>query len=481
MSSDPTHDARETERTTSSEPAPPTTTVRRRAQLAIVLLCLIASAVLGAVNEPPTLWGLLPLGLFVVLLLLDLDIVITTVLAFLSALLLLGSPPQVAAEFLGDALGSDVMAIGMIILLGGGLGEVLMRTGAATDLVLLIMNRLGVGSPLRAQLGIMVASAVLVIALGTLIGAFALAAPLIIPIAARLGFTRSGTALMMFIGGTCGMFVAPFVGSMVAIRTASGISYPEFVVTAGGPLAIACFAVGFVLVRWNLRHPVDAEDYYGEEDKADSDAQVPRHARASTLAFLLSFVAIVVYAISTGAGTSFAALALMLMAVISGFAGRLKVTETLAALYEGCGKLFNFLLMFWLLGALFLAIEELNPYEVLLNKFGDNLQALGTFAFLVLVGLIGWLGIQGASAAQVLLVDKIFGPTAAALGVPVPAWSVVLLASAQADTYGPAPGVNMIAPVGMARSTALKRVLYSSWILLIVSLGVYMAELAILH
>src|SRR5690625_1972802 len=235
MSTDPTPDADEPERAASNQQ--PVSPFRRTAQFAVVALCLLASAVLGVLNGSPTLWGLLPLGLFVVLLLLDVDIVITTVLAFLSSLLLLGSSPSVAAEFLGDALGSDEMAICMIILFCGGLGEVLIRTGAATDLVLLIMNRLGVGSPLRAQHGIMVASAVLVIALGTLIGAFALAAPLIIPIAARLGVTRSGTALMMFIGGTCGMVVAPFVGSMVAIRTASGISYPEVVVTAGGPLA----------------------------------------------------------------------------------------------------------------------------------------------------------------------------------------------------------------------------------------------------
>ncbi|MDA3624681.1 permease [Saccharopolyspora sp. WRP15-2] len=456
-------------------------TVRRRIQGGLVALGLIASAVLGPLTEPPTLWGLLPLGLFVVLLLIDLDIVIAAVVTSASALLVLGSNPAEAAGFLGDALGSDVLAIGMIIVLGGGLGEVLLRTGAAADLVRMIMRKLGDDSPARAQLGIMLASAVLVVALGTLIGAFALAAPLVIPIAARLGFTKSGTALMLFVGGTCGMFVAPFVGSMVAIRTASGISYPDFVLTAGGPLAVACFAAGFALVRWNLRHPVDADDYYGEEDEADSSAEIPAHARASTVAFLVAFVAIVAYAVIAGPGTAFAALALLVMAAVAGFAGRLKATELLTALYEGCGRLFNFLLMFWLLGALFLIIEEINPYEVLMAQWGGNLQALGTFAFLIIVGLIGWLGIQGASAAQVVLVDKIFGPTAAALGVPVPAWSVVLLASAQADTYGPAPGVNMIAPVGMARSTALKRVLYSSWILLFVSLAVYAVELAILH
>jgi predicted histidine transporter YuiF (NhaC family) len=455
--------------------------LRRRVQLGVCTAGLLVSAVLGPLTDAPTLWGLLPLGLFVVLLLLDLDIVLATVVSCLAAMLILGAEPGTAAGFLGDALGSDVMAIGMIIVLGGGLGEVLTRTGAASDLVQLIMRRLGTHSPVRAQLGIMLASAVLVIALGTLIGAFALAAPLVIPIAARLGFTRSGTALMMFIGGTCGMFVAPFVGSMVAIRTASGITYPDFVLSAGGPLAIACFAVGFFLVRWNLRHPVSQDDYYTAEDGAADTAEVPRHARASTWGFLISFVVIVAYAIVTGPGTPYAILALLVMSAVAGFAGRLPLPDVLKAIYAGCGKLFNFLLLFWLLGALFLVIEELNPYEVMLSRWGGDLQALGTFAFLIIVGLIGWLGIQGASAAQVLLVDRIFGPTAEALGVPIAAWSVVLLASAQADTYGPAPGVNMIAPVGMARSTALKRVLYSSWVLLLVSLAVYIGELAILH
>ncbi|TCP47862.1 putative ion transporter superfamily protein YfcC [Tamaricihabitans halophyticus] len=457
------------------------TPLRRGVQTAIAVAGLVLSAVLGPLTSSPTLWGFLPLALYAVLLLADLDIVLATTVGLLSGLLVLGAGPIDAADYLADSLASDVVVIGLVIVLGSGLGEVLMKTGAATDLVRLIVQRMGIDSALRAQLGIMLATGVLVIALGTLIGAFALAAPLVIPIAARLGFTRSGTALMMFIGGTCGMFVAPFVGSMVAIRSSSGISYPEFVLVAGGPLAIACFVVGFFLVRWNLRRPTSPEDFYGADDQVDEALEVPRYARQSTVAFLGSFVLMVVYAVLTGAGTSFAVLALIGMAVVAGAAGRLSPTALLRALYDGCGRLFNFFLLFWLLAALFAVIEELNPYEILLDLWGSNLVALGTFTFLVLVGLIGWIGIQGASAAQVLLVDQIFGPTADALGVPIAAWSVVLLASAQADTYGPFPGVNMIAPVGLARSTALKRVLYSSWVLLLVSLAVYTIEIAILH
>lgn len=472
--------SRGVEQDLSSKAVPPTRAGRTVAQIAVSALGLITAAVVGVASDGPSLWGLLPLLVYAALLLLDLDIVISTGTALLSGLLMLRSGPAAVAELLGGALGSDVVVIGLVIVLGAGLGEVLMRTGAAGELVKVVIKRFGIDSPVRAQLGIMLATAVLVIALGTLIGAFALAAPLVIPIAARLGFTRSGTALMIFVGGTCGMFVAPFVGSMIAIRTASGISYPEFVLVAGGPLAIACFGVGFLLVRWNLRHPADAADFYDEEDQVDPHEERLPHARASILGFLTTFVAVVAYAIISGASTSYAILALLVMALVAGACGRMSPKNLLKAIYEGSGRLFNFFLLFWLLAALFAAIEQLDPYTVLLERYGSNLRALGTFLFLVLVGLIGWLGIQGASAAQVVLVDKIFGPTAAALGVPVGAWSVVLLASAQADTYGPFPGVNMIAPVGLARSTALKRVLYSSWGLLLLSLGVYVLELWLL-
>ncbi len=450
------------------------------AQVVATTAGLVTAVVLGFALDTPGIWGLLPLLMYAALLLLNVDVVGATAVALLSGFLMLQSGPAESAGILGEALGSDIVVIGLVIVLGAGLGEVLMRTGAAGDLVRVVIARFGIDSPIRAQLGIMLATAILVIALGTLIGAFALAAPLIIPIAARLGFTRSGTALMMFIGGTCGMFVAPFVGSMIAIRTASGIGYLEFVAVAGGPLAIACFTVGFFLVRWNLRHPADAADFYDDEDQVDPEETVPQHARASTLGFLAAFVVAVVYGVATEAGTAYAILALIFLSLVAGAFGRMRPEQLLAAIYDGSGRVMNFFLLFWLLGAMFAVIELMDPYTVILESYGSALETLGTFAFLLLVGLIGWIGIQGASAAQVVLVDNIFGSTATALGVPVSAWSVVLLASAQADTYGPWPGANMIAPVGLARSTALKRVLYTSWILLLVSLAVYAVELWLL-
>ncbi|MEU3270510.1 Na+/H+ antiporter NhaC family protein [Saccharomonospora sp. NPDC006951] len=451
-----------------------------KARGGLVAVVLLGSLLIGFTVDGPTLWGLAPIAIYAVLVLAGLDIMLASVAALVSGFLLLHINPIDAAGMLGDALGTEIVEIGLIIMLGAGLGEVLTRTKGATHLVRMIVDRFGVDTAIRAQLSIMIASAVLVIALGTLIGAFAIAAPIVIPIAARLRFTKSGTALMMFIGGACGMFVAPFVGSMVAIREYSGISYPEYVMTAGGPLAIVCFAVGFAVIRYCQRRPVSDDDFYDESEITDSTEELPKTARHSTFAFLLTFSVLVVYGVITRAGTSFAVVALIVMAVATGVAARMPVNDVLKAIYTGCGKLVDMFLLFWMLAALLAVVEELRPYDVLLERFGDDLKALGVFGFLVVVALIGWLGISGASAAQVIVIDRVFGPTAAALGVPVSAWAVVLLCSCQADTFGPFPGPNMISPMAFARSTALKRMIYCGWILLSASLVVYVVQLAVL-
>lgn len=453
-------------------------------RLQVVQACLTATALLlslvvGISVDGATLWGLLPIAVYAVLILAGIEILLASVAALLSGLLLMQADPLEASTLLGDAMGSEIVLIGLIIMLGAGLGEVLTRTRGASYLVQMIVDRFGVHTEVRAQLSIMLASGVLVIALGTLIGAFAVAAPIVLPIAARLQFAKSATALMMFIGGSCGMFVAPFVGSMVAIREYSGVSYPEYVVSAGGPLAVVCFAVGYFVIRYCQRRPLE-DDFYDPAEFEAPEATLPRSARTSTIVFLIAFAVLVTYGVATKAGTGFAVVALIVMAAAAGVAARLPLAELLQTMYRGCGRVVDMFLLFWVLAGLLAIVEELKPYDVLLSRYGDDMEQLGVLTFLVVISLIGWLGISGASAAQVIVIDQVFGSTAAALGVPASAWAVVLLCSCQADTFGPFPGPNMVSPMAFARSTALKRMIYCGWILLSASLIVYVVELAIL-
>ena len=89
-----------------------------------------------------------------------------------------------------------------------------------------------------------------------------------------------------------------------------------------------------------------------------------------------------------------------------------------------------------------------------------------TLVGLVLV-LVGWLGISGAAVAQVTLMDKLFAPLAASLGINPGAWSLILLASSQIDWFGPFPGPDMVAQMGLARSRSLRLILYNGWAIMV--------------
>ncbi len=459
--------------------------LRRRICTVIALAGLLASLVLGQVVQAPTLWGLLPILLYAALCLLGLDIVVSTVVAVLSGILIAARPPTQVGELLGASLGDLVTMIGLIIVLGAGVGEVLRVTGVADTIVSAIMRTVGERSRHAVTFGVMVACLVLVASLGTLAGALAIAAPILIPITARMGFTRSATASMMFVGGCAGLALAPFAGSNVAILTAANVDYLTYLRVGAGPLAVLSIALAMLIVPWMQRRTAAAgDDFYTAEEASDDAAgsggteRNPRAGRA-TAAFLVLLVVSVVYATVTNAGTAFPLLALPLLGIVTGFAGGLGSVEIASRMYRGGARLLSIFILFWLLAALFGIIDQwLKPYDVILDTFGSQLSHLGALPFAVAIGLLGWVGVPGATAAQVVLLDKVFGGLGATLGVSASAWVIVLLWASKGDTYGPFPNANMIGAMGLARSRNLRNVLLTGWLVMVPACVMYAILLA---
>ena len=453
---------------------------RRRTVNLIALLGLLVSLAVGFLADVPTLWGLLPIALYAVLSLLGMDVLLATVAAVVSGVLIAHQTPAEFGEMLGDSMGDLVTVIGMIIVLGAAVGEVLRLTGVAETIVRGILRM--VGTHRRAiLLGVMLACLVLVTSLGTLAGAMAIAAPIIVPVTARAGYTRTATAAMMFIGGCSGLALAPFAGSNVAILKAADTGYLTYLTYAAGPLAVLSLLLGLAIVPWMQRRSAREDDYYTAEEAAQtSESTVGPASRRATIAFLVTLLACVVYAAITDAGTNFPLLALPLLGAVTGAVGGLNTSETLAAMYRGGSRLISMLLMFWLLAALFAIVEELKPYDVILDHFGPALTHMAAFPFAIAIALLGWVGVPGATAAQVLLVNKVFGPLAAGLGIGVAPWVVVLLWVSKIDTYGPFPNANMLGVMGMARSTSLKNLLITGWAVLVPACLMYTVLLLVL-
>jgi H+/gluconate symporter-like permease len=453
---------------------------RRIVTTAIAVVGLVVCAVAGFGAEAPTLWGVLPIAMYAVLCLLGMDLVIATVVSLLGGVLIARQTPAEFGSLLGESMGDLVTTIGVIIMLGAGVGEVLRVTGVAHTVVRWVLRLAGERSQRAVLLGVMLSCLVLVTSLGTLAGALAISAPILLPVAARVGFTRSATAAMMFVGGCAGLALAPFAGSNVAIMEAAQVGYLTYLQYGAAPLAVLSILVALLVIPWIQRRTARTGDFYTDADLETEQAEVPAGAGRATAVFLVLLVATVTYATITAAGTSFPLLALPLLGLATGVAGGLPVTEIAGHIYRGASRLISIFLLFWLLAALFLVIDGLQPYDVVLEMFGPQLQNSSGLGFAVAIALLGWVGVPGATAAQVVLLDEVFGGLATTVGLGAGAWVVVLLWASKADTYGPFPNANMIGAMGLARSTDLRSLLYTGWMVLIPSSLMYVAILAVL-
>lgn len=439
----------------------------------VAILSLIVCVFASTTVDGATLWGIFPIILFAGLCIGGMDIVPATAVSLVSGLILAKSSITEITGVLGAAMADQITMIGLIIMLGAGVGEILNRTGVASNIVRAVMRVFGNRGPRMLSLGVMIACAILVASLGTLAGALAIAAPVLIPITARIGFTKSANAAMMFIGGCAGLAIAPFAGSNIAIMDAAEISYLEYVSWGAGPLFVLSLVIGFFFVPWIQKRTAKTDDLYAESELPAESGERVRGSGIATAAFSIALLASVVYATIFAAGTTFPLLALPLLAIITALAGRMKVSELLAGFYKGSASLVGIFILFWLLAAFFQVIELLAPFEVLLEMYGSEFESASPLVFSVLIALLGWVGVPGATAAQVVLLDKIFGDLGASIGVTAQAWTIVLLFASKADTYGPFPNGNMASAMGIARSQSMKNMLITGWAVLVPACVMY--------
>src|SRR5262245_53684476 len=265
-----------------------------------------------------------------------------------------------------------------------------------------------------------------------------------------------------------------------AILTAADVGYPHYLAVGAGPLAALSIAMAFLLIPWIQRLSATTGDFDGDDESGEAgETLVGRRTPAAAVVFFVLLVVSVVYAAIAQGGTEFPLLALPILAIATGLTGGLRLEQVFNAIYQGAARLISMLLLFWLLAALFQAQDLLKPYDVILARFGDDLSQLSGVWFALAIAFIGWIGVPGATAAQVTLIDKVFGPVAAAVGVGTSAWVIVLLWASKGDTYGPFPNANMVGPMGFARSSSLRNQLLTGWIIMLAASVMYVVLLTL--
>lgn len=385
-------------------------------------------------NLPPIL-GFLPLIVYMILSLRGVDLLLTACISVALGAVLTGQSLVSFGNVMYASLGSFLALVGLIIMMGAGLGEVLKKTKVAHNIVYLSITKMHLKTPRQGLCATMVICTILVAMLGTLAGSNAIIAPIVIPILASMGVVPGALAIAMQGGATCGLIMGPFTPNTLTVMGLTGLSYPEYLLKVSLPLSVIIWIVSYVMAN-RLQERGKGTEAFGSEDLADIDEFVPNaDIMRGTAVFLLT----------------------MALLIINGI----------------------LFFMFLLYNPFLDFVAQAGAFEAVVTYMRPLVDAGGNVAFTLLAALIGIFGISGAGVAQAKIIHELFFSTVTAIGLPIGLWGFVILIGSVLTCFV-MPNPDNIGTLGLAHSNNLKGMLVNGWVAMAVSLIVLFIRTVIL-
>ena len=428
----------------------------------------------------PSIWGLLPLIIYIVLCFTRLkQLVIVSIAVFIGAVLS-GQTVLSTAQAIRAGLGSFLTYIGVIIMLGAGLGEVLDKTGVVRNIVIFVTHKFGVNSQKKAIVVTMVTSILLVSLLGTLAGANAIIAPLLIPIVAAVGITPSTLAVVLHGAGASGLFLGPFTPPVVALMGFTGVTYPQVFFQAGLPVSIIMWVITFFMALI-IQKKTEGKYSYSHEDLNTvklAEWKADKFTKRATVTFLISMGILLIYGIIIKGGSSFAVAVMLIASILTGLAGGMTLNDIFDSICVGSSRMVWLFFLFVLFNPFMQFVNDTGAFTALANMLQPLIDRSGPVGFVTLSTLVGIFGIPGAAVAQAQVIHEMFFPLAEQLNVPMTLWALVLLVGSQMTSFA-FPGGDMVAEMGLARSNDLKA-MFLNGVLITIAITIFVVIRAIM-
>lgn len=404
----------------------------------------------------PPLFGLFPLLLYIILAFKkDMHPVVNIAICVVVGAVMVKQPILGMGAIIAKSMGSFLALVGLIIMLGSGLGVVLRNTGVAENIVYFFMKKIGVDSENKAIIATMVTSVALVALLGTLAGANAIIAPIIIPLVAAIGITPSVIAVIFQGAGQTGLFIGPFSPPMVTLMGITGLTYTQILFSAGIPLSLVMWLVTFFVAKRVQKSTFGVYSYSKDQLVIKENYQPSGATSRGTWAFLGCMALLVGYGILHKGGASYAVMVMLITSLVTGLAGGLSLGKIFDSIMEGCGKLIWLFFIFLLFDPFLGFVEQSGAFAALGKLLEPYMKTSGKLGFTVFSSLVGIFGINGAAVAQALMIDKLFRALAEAMNISMYLWALIVLVGHQLTSFA-YPGVDMIGEMGLAQSSDLK-------------------------
>lgn len=424
-----------------------------------------------AVDMNSTLWwgllGLTPLLIYIVLVFRGVDILSATAICVVIGALLSHQSLLSFGTALAESTGSFLALVGLIIMLGRGLGEVLNATRVSHTIVHRIIYGIGVDTEKRAMLGIMLACLVVVGLLGTMAGGNAIIAPIVLPIAAAVGLSRSTVGVIFQAVGEEALILGPFTPPVITLLGLTKIGYGEMLLYVSGPVAMITLVVTWFMLRRIQRHTRDTTPYEKPDEMAHFEPT--SSSRRATVVFVSFFIAAVVYGIIVKAPTSFVIIIMLGLSLVTGFTGGLKFDAILKLVVRGMAGNVGLFLLFLLLDPFIIFVEKAGGFASLTTLLKPMMELGGKAAVVISGGFLGAFGISGATVATLKLLHEMFNPLLASYAVSMLAWSLALVVATRVHNFV-FPGANMVSSLGFAESDDMKSMLRNGWVVAVCQL-----------
>jgi H+/gluconate symporter-like permease len=400
------------------------------------------------------IFALVPLVLYIILAFKDINPVLNVFLCVIFSAILTNHSLLTLGGELADAMGSFIAMIGFIIMLGSALGAVLKKTGVAEYIVMTLMKKIGIDTEKKAILSCMACSILLVSLLGTMAGANAVIAPIVIPLVASIGITPSTLATVLFGSGITGLFIGPFTPPTVTLMGLTGLSYGSFLLGTSLPVAVLLWVTTFFMAL-HIQKRTKNVYVYDNIEKPAGDYTATKETKRACLVFGISLLAMIIGGMILKSGSSYAILVMFTVSILTGLAGGLKLSELFETMMEGAARLVWLFVMFVLFDPFIRFVSEAGAFTTLVGYLEPLLSSNSKVVFTIISTVTGIFGIGGAAVAQAVVIDNMFGELSTKLQVSAGLWGTVMLIGSQITSFA-YPEADMLGQMGLARSKDLK-------------------------
>ena len=190
-------------------------------------------------------------------------------------------------------------------------------------------------------------------------------------------------------------------------------------------------------------------------------AEITPKERTTTIAFIVTFLALVVYAIVMKAGMAYVVPVMFILALVMVIFSGMNLNDALKEFFKGVGSAAGMWVIFIALELLMNVIDAGGGFQALGNLF-LNLVGEPTQTMTMIIGtLVGSFGINGGAVAQLTVTHEMFMPSIEICALPMQLWAIALICGSRVTSS--------IYP-GTARSTDMKAMLLGGWAVSIVSI-----------